>query len=100
MRFHAEGRVNYPYLSDGMWFLTQFRRWGLLPRDPDFLAVAERVNQIALDGEAASALDIELPDTPLRSSRLIDGRMWNGLDPVSYARGFDIAFRAAEKLPA
>lgn len=35
VRFHDEGRVNFPYLSDGMWLLTQFRRWGLLHHDPD-----------------------------------------------------------------
>ncbi len=38
VRFHDGGRVNFPYLSDGMWFLTQFRRWGLLHTEPDYLA--------------------------------------------------------------
>ena len=28
MRFWAGGEVSFPWLSDGMWFLTQFRRWG------------------------------------------------------------------------
>ncbi|RML94772.1 hypothetical protein APX70_03582, partial [Pseudomonas syringae pv. maculicola] len=36
--FHDQGQVNYPWLSDGMWFMTQFRRWGLLREDPDYLA--------------------------------------------------------------
>lgn len=92
VRFHDGGRVNFPYLSDGMWFLTQFRRWGLLHTEPDYLAVSERVNQTALYREAATALDIAVPDAPLRSSCLIDGRVWDGLDPGAYARSFDIAF--------
>ncbi len=28
LHFFDEGNVNFPYLSDGMWFLTQFKRWG------------------------------------------------------------------------
>ena len=92
VRFHDGGRVNFPYLSDGMWFLTQFRRWGLLHSDPDYLAVAERVNQIGLYKEAAAALDIPVPEELLRGSRLIDGRLWDGLDPAGYARSFEIAF--------
>ena len=42
LRFHGDGAVNFPYLSDGMWFMTQHRRWGLLRDEPDYLAVAGR----------------------------------------------------------
>jgi nitrate/nitrite transport system substrate-binding protein len=48
MRFYNDGLVNYPYLSDGMWFMTQHKRWGLLKEHPDYLAVAKKVNNIAL----------------------------------------------------
>ena len=30
MKFYNDGLVNFPYLSDGMWFLTQHKRWGIL----------------------------------------------------------------------
>ena len=30
MKFFNDGAVNFPYLSDGMWFLTQHKRWGLI----------------------------------------------------------------------
>jgi nitrate/nitrite transport system substrate-binding protein len=36
MKFYNDGAVNFPYLSDGMWFMTQHRRWGLLKDDPDY----------------------------------------------------------------
>ena len=29
MKFFADGEVNFPYLSHGIWFLTQHKRWGL-----------------------------------------------------------------------
>lgn len=88
LRFHNKGAANFPYLSDGMWFITQFRRWGLLREDPDYLAVAQQVQQLELYGAAASALDIQLPGTPMRSSRLLDGCVWDGSDPAAYARSF------------
>jgi nitrate/nitrite transport system substrate-binding protein len=61
-----------------MWFMTQFRRWGLLAREPDYFAVAERVNRIGLYREAASGVGVELPKASMRSSRLMDGTVWAG----------------------
>jgi nitrate/nitrite transport system substrate-binding protein len=55
MKFYNEGAVTLPYLSDGMWFLTQHKRWGLLKEHPDYLAVAKQVNQIDIYKQAAAA---------------------------------------------
>ena len=88
LRFFANGEVNRPYLSDGMWFMTQFRRWGLLREDPDYLGVARQVQQLGLYRQAAEALGLPAWDQDMRSSQLIDGKIWDGSDPVAYARGF------------
>ena len=88
LRLHDNGRVNLPYLSDGMWFMTQFRRWGLLRDDPDYLAVAQRIHQLTLYREAAGALGVPCPESAMRSSQLIDGTHWDGTDPYGYARSF------------
>lgn len=88
LRFFAGGEVNLPYLSDGMWFMTQFRRWGLLRDDPDYLGVARQVQQLALYREAATALGLNAGGQDLRSSQLIDGKVWDGSDPSGYARSF------------
>jgi nitrate/nitrite transport system substrate-binding protein len=90
MKFFDDGAVNYPYLSDGMWFLTQHKRWGLLKEHPDYLAVAKQVNQTALYTQAASALKISVPKDPMRSSKLLDGVVWDGKDPKKYADGFNV----------
>ena len=89
LRFFADGAVNMPYLSDGIWFLTQFRRWGLLRHDPEYHEVASQVHQLELYREAAGALGIAVPQ-PLRSSTLQDGKVWDGSDPAGYARSFDL----------
>lgn len=90
MKFFADGDANYPYLSDGMWFLTQHKRWGLLKSHPDYLAVARKINRLDLFGQAASQLKIAVPKSPLRSSKLIDGTTWNGADPAKYADSFAV----------
>ncbi len=56
MKFFDDGELNYPYLSDGMWFLTQHKRWGLLREHPDYEAVARQVHRIALYSQARGRL--------------------------------------------
>jgi nitrate/nitrite transport system substrate-binding protein len=90
MKFYSDGKVNFPYLSDGMWFLTQHKRWGLLKEDPDYLAVAKQVNQIELYKQAAAMAKVPVPASPMRVSKLMDGVVWDGKDPKTYAQAFKI----------
>ncbi len=90
MKFYDDGKVPFPYLSDGMWFLTQHKRWGMLKSDPDYLGVAKKVNQIELYSQAASQLGVNVPKDPMRSSKLMDGIVWDGSNPAAYAAGFKI----------
>jgi len=95
MKFFADGAVNFPYLSDGMWFLTQHKRWGLLKDHPDYLGVARQINQIDLYKEVAAAMKIGVPKDPMRSSKLLDGVLWDGKDPAKYADAFKIRAASA-----
>jgi len=91
MRFFDNGNVSFPWLSDGMWFLTQMKRWGLLASDPDYLTVARQINRIDIYKQAASAVgQIALPASEMRSSTLIDGKVWDGSNPAAYAASFAI----------
>lgn len=90
MKFYNDGMASFPYLSDGMWFLTQHKRWGLLKEHPDYLAVAKQINQIELYKQAATAAKAPVPKDVLRTSKLIDGAVWDGKDPKKYADSFKI----------
>jgi nitrate/nitrite transport system substrate-binding protein len=90
MKFFNDGAVTFPWLSDGMWFLTQHKRWGLIKEHPDYLAVAKQINQVELYKQAASQLKISVPKELMRSSKLIDGVVWDGKDPAKYADGFRV----------
>ena len=85
MKFYNDGTVNFPYLSDGMWFMTQHKRWKLLKDDPDYLGVAQKVNKIELYKQAAEQVKVPVPKDPMRVSKMIDGVVWDGKDPKKYA---------------
>ncbi|MCQ2035591.1 MULTISPECIES: CmpA/NrtA family ABC transporter substrate-binding protein [Stutzerimonas stutzeri subgroup] len=100
LRFFADGAANMPYLSDGLWFMTQLRRWGLLRQDPDYQLVASQVQQIELYRQAAEALGITVPESPMRSATLMDGKTWDGSDPAAYARSFPLHAMADQAMAA
>jgi len=90
MKFYNDGHVPFPYLSDGMWFMTQHRRWGLLKEDPDYFAVAKKVNRLDVYRDAAAMAKVPVPKNELRTSKLIDGVVWDGRDPKKYASAFKV----------
>ena len=90
MKFYNDGAVNFPYLSDGMWFLTQHKRWGLLKEHPDYLAIAKQINHIDVYKQAATASKTPVPKDVLRTSKMIDGVVWDGKDPKKYVDSFKI----------
>ena len=78
LRFHADGDANFPWISDGRWFLGQFRRWGWLPAaaegdDDAWLADVYRRDTYR---QAALQLGVPLPVVPSRASVLFDRREW------------------------
>lgn len=90
MKFFADGEVNFPYLSHGVWFLTQLRRWGLLKEDLDYPVVARQVNQIDLYSSVASALGVPVPATAMKTETLFDGTVFDPSKAAAYASGFAI----------
>ncbi|BFN28860.1 nitrate transport protein NrtA precursor [Pseudomonas sp. SCT] len=100
LRFFADGAANMPYLSDGLWFMTQLRRWGLLRQDPNYLEIAQQVQQADLYRQAAEALGMPVPQSPLRSATLMDGTTWDGSDPAAYARSFALHAMADQTVAA
>lgn len=90
MKFFSDGAVNFPYLSDGMWFLTQHKRWGLLKTDPDYLGVAKAINRIDIYKDGAAMAKVAVPKDVMRTSKLMDGSVWDGKNPAAYAASFKI----------
>lgn len=75
--FFDGGAVNYPRLSDGSWFLAQYRRWGMLGVGDvaSDAALAARINQTDLYREAAADCEVPVPHER-RIDTLCDGQRW------------------------
>ena len=96
LAFHPSGAVNFPYLSDGMWFMTQHKRWGLLRRTIRITgAWPGAVNRIDLYPRAA-----RLAGTPAAQQRccaarrLIDGVVLGRQRPGRLRRSFAIRIQS------
>ncbi|MEQ8472755.1 MAG: CmpA/NrtA family ABC transporter substrate-binding protein [Marinoscillum sp.] len=95
--------ATYPFYSDGIWFLTQMRRWGQIPESkpadwyhstikdiyrPDIWAKAAGL--LVEEGKIPAA---DVPKTdgykPVTSD-FIDGTSYDGKDPISYINSFKI----------
>lgn len=90
MKFYNDGEVNFPYHSHGVWFLTQFRRWGLLKEDIDYLAVAGQINQTELYASVAKSLGVSVPASPLKVEKLFDGVKFDAGKAKEYAAAFTV----------
>jgi nitrate/nitrite transport system substrate-binding protein len=52
--------------------------------------VAKQVNRIDLYGQAATLAKAQVPKDAMRTSKLVDGVVWDGKSPRSYAGSFKI----------
>lgn len=98
-RYHA----TYPYYSDGIWFLTQMRRWGQIPDSKPDSWYHETIKDIyrpdiwnkaaALLLEEGHLTTEDIPDTDgykPATADFIDGNTYDGKDPVGYVNSFAI----------
>ena len=90
LKFYDDGQVNFPFYSHGAWFLTQFRRWGLLKQDIDYLEVARQVNQVPLYTEVAKSMGVPVPSSAVKLEKLFDGVVFDPANALNYVMSFNI----------
>jgi nitrate/nitrite transport system substrate-binding protein len=81
--------TNFPFQSYGIWWLTQFRRWGMVAEAPDYQGLAKRVHRTDLFREVAGELGLPVPDADTRTETLTDS-VFDPADPEAYATGFAV----------
>jgi nitrate/nitrite transport system substrate-binding protein len=86
---------NYPQPKYASWYLTQYRRWGMLDADPDYGKVAEQVMRPHLYEEAMKELGVTGRARDDKPETLFDGKTFDPKHPQDYARSFAVnALRA------
>jgi nitrate ABC transporter ATP-binding subunit len=83
-------RANYPNPNEGLWMMTQFARWGMLPFPKNRIEVMERVYRIDLFNQAIRELGWPALEPSRAPFALFDEVVLNPDDPLGYLRAMDI----------
>ena len=89
MTFSDRG-CNYPQRAFAVWWLTQFRRWGMVKQAPDYQAVANRVLRPDIYMEAMKEIDVMPNVAEIQKFALFDGITFDAKDPEKYAKAFPV----------
>jgi len=81
---------NYPQAKYAIWWLTQFRRWGMLPTAPDYKGVAKEVMRGDIYEAAMKEIGAKHGGAEMKPEKLFDGVTFDPAKPEEYAMGFQI----------
>ncbi len=62
MTFYRDGNVNAPRRGHAIWFMSQYRRFGLLKEDPPYQQIADSIILRDVYEEVAAAEKVAVPD--------------------------------------
>lgn len=95
--------ATYPFYSDGIWFLTQMRRWGQIPESKPAEWYSKTIKDIYRPDIWKKAADLlveegnipasDIPETDgykPATTDFIDGNAYDAKDPIGYINSFEI----------
>ncbi len=95
--------ATYPFYSDGIWFLTQMRRWGQIPESKPAEWYDSKIKEIYRPDIWEKAANLLVEEGHLEASELpktagykpvttdfIDGKKYDAKDPLGYINSFSI----------
>ena len=86
MKFSDGGLTNFPRNSYGIWYLSQYVRFGMLKQAPaDYQAIAEQIIMQDLYKEVAAEMKLPVPDDDMKPFSLaIDKTMFDPANVAGY----------------
>jgi nitrate/nitrite transport system substrate-binding protein len=81
---------NYPQKKYAAWWLTQFRRWGMVDGKPDYQGIANQVMRGDLYEQAMKELGVSHGGQNDDPETLFDGKTFDPKDPEGYAASFTV----------
>jgi nitrate/nitrite transport system substrate-binding protein len=82
---------NFPQPKYAVWWLTQFRRWGMVDPNPDYAGVAAKVMRFDLYQAALKELGVDAGAPSEAPETLFDGVTFDPESPEAYATSFAVA---------
>lgn len=89
MIFNARD-CNVPSPKYAIWWLTQFRRWGMVDSAPDYTGIANRVMRYDIYAEALKELGVTAAAPSETPETLFDGATFDPKSPEQYALSFAV----------
>ncbi len=86
----SKRNCNYPQAKYATWFLSQFRRWGMVTGAPDYAGIAQRVMRADLYEEAMKEIGYAHGGRDDSPEKLFDGAVFDPKDPEGYAKSFAV----------
>lgn len=81
--------TTFPFKSHGTWWLSQFRRWGMVGPEVDY-KIVDQVHRPDIYREVAQEMSVEAPAEDTKVETLFDGVTFDPADPEKYAKGFAV----------
>ena len=85
----SERNCNFPSRTFGYWWLSQFRRWGMVKGAPDYAGIAGKVMRPDIYSDAMKELGVKVTATDLAPAKLTDG-IFDPKTAEKYATSFPI----------
>jgi nitrate/nitrite transport system substrate-binding protein len=89
MTFHARN-CNFPQPKYAVWWLTQFRRWGMVDANPDYAGTAAKVMRPDIYQAALKELGVDAGGPSDAPETLFDGVTFDPKSPEAYATSFAV----------
>lgn len=84
MKFWGEF-AGFPYKSHDLWFVTENKRWGVLPESLDSAALVKKVNRADIWRDAAKMIGVTPPASDSRGvEKFFDGKVFDPTNPDAY----------------
>jgi nitrate/nitrite transport system substrate-binding protein len=81
---------NYPQPKFAKWWLTQFKRWGMVSGAPDYDGVAKQVMRTDIYEEAMKEIGYKHGGRDDSPEKLFDGKVFDPKNPDAFASAHDI----------
>ena len=86
----SDRNCNYPQPKYAKWFLSQYRRWGMVEGPPDYEGIAKEVMRTDLYEEAMKEIGYKHGGLNNDPETLFDGRTFDPAKSEEYATSFEV----------
>jgi nitrate/nitrite transport system substrate-binding protein len=86
----SDRNCNYPQPKYAIWWLTQFRRWGMVEGTPDYQGIASQVMRTDIYEEAMKEVGFKHGGRDDSAETLFDGAKFDPKEAETYAMSFSV----------